>query len=780
MTENPSSFDSSFFSTQAINESPAANTQPLVYRDGVVRLFLVATIFWGLLSSLVWFVSGLLLSRPALFANVNDAFQPLLTFARFDAVRANLAIFAIGGNAVFAGVYYSVQRLCKASLWSTSLAILHFVSWQAVMFGLVASQWLGLVQGRSLSGGPWPIDVAIAILWIGFFGINFAMTVAKRQERHLYVSLWFYLSSIVAVGFLQIANCLVMPTGWLQSLPLLAGVEDAWLANWTKHGLVAFLLTMPFVGMSYYYLPKAIERPLYSYKWSIVHFWSMLILLLCASSKELHLTTIPEWASTLGMLCGAMLWLPSWAGLVNVLAVFAMAKGAWGKLRQDASSKFLIAGLLVFGFTSLESSILSIKSVHAMVHYTDWEVAHWDAFMLGWIGFTVFGTIYWLMPRLVHCNLKRWSQLHFVLAVAGLLFTVLPEYASGFVQARKWSQLSDMGKLDYSFMESLQSVSWLWGMRLIGGVIYLAGLFGLALNMLLLLGAKAVQESPQLSAKQSLVEPSPESFATVSALAGKPVLEFATKLDRFAMLHWHRRLERQPIRFALLIALAVGSLSLLQIGAMLGSKKFVAPIPSVQPYTPLEWIGREIYVSHGCQNCHSQMVRPLVYESQRYGAISQAAESIFDRPSLWGERRIGPDLAREGGGRQSSFWHWRHFENPPAMTQGTVMPTFKHLLATKLPLAKIGEHIRDLSALGIPYDLTLEDDQTIDSKFEKLAIHQAETIAAEIIGQGGPVAYEGNFIKDTSAIALIAYIQRLGTDLSRPAPTTLTNDTQPK
>jgi cytochrome c oxidase cbb3-type subunit I/II len=748
--------------THAVN-----GMERLIYRDGSIHLFILASACWGVIATVVFLLSGLLLSMPSFYGNLSDELLSIFTFARLDAMRSNLAVFAFGGNAVFAGVYYSIQRLCKAPLWSNFLALLHFIVWQAILVALVASPMMGFLQGRSLSGGPWPIDVAIAATWVGCFGVNCGMTIANRRERYLYVSLWFYLASIVAVGILQIANCIVSPSSLLRSVPLLSGVQDAWMSNWYKHGMVSFLLTVPFVGLVYYFLPKAVDRPLYSYKLTIVHFWSLIALLICAGTSQMHFTTVPDWASTFGMLCGVMLWMPLWAGVVNGLCTLS---GAWGKVKQDPALRFLVVGLLLFGFTSLESSILSIKSVHARIHFSDWEVAHWDTVVFGWLGMTCFGVFYWMMPRLMKCNLHRFSHIHFYLAVVGTLLIAVPEYASGFIQARKWSQLSEMGKLEYSFIETLQSVVGLWWIRLIGGAVYLLGLAGLAGNILLHLGAKRIFSEANLPQVLPRGEKFEDSAVSVSVLAGKPVLEFASKLDQFSKLDWHRKLERQPARLVLSIALVVILLCFTQVILVLASGEYAAPIPSVQPYTPLELMGREIYIAQGCQQCHSQMVRPLVYESQRYGAISQAGEAIFDRPSLWGEHRIGPDLAREGGGRQSSYWHWRHFENAPAMTKESVMPIYKHLLAEKLPFAEIGKRIRDVAKLGTPYDLRVEEGETIESKFEAIAHKQAEMIAAEIISQGGPVAHQGNLIKDTSAVALIAYLQRLGTDLSRPTP----------
>ena len=748
------------------------------YNDGVVRLFLGATVVWGILASVLGTLAGLLLSMPTLFESLQESLQPLVTFARLNSLNVNLLFFAFAGNAIFAGIYYSTQRLCKSPLWSGALASIHFVAWQCILVGMMVALLLGYSQGRSISGTAWPIQIAIAISWVFCFGVNIVMTIVKRGERYMYVSLWFYLASVIVVGILEVTNCLVIPMGWWHSLPLFVGVQDALVQSWYSENLVAFFATMPLVGMMYYFLPKAIDRPLYSYKLSIVHFWSLILLFVCAGTKQLHFTPVPEWASTLGMLCGILLWMPSWAGLVNGLCTVS---GSWQKVKQDPALRFMVVGLIVYGFTSFESSMLSFKSIHAMVHYTDWEVAHANAVAMGWNGFMVFGVIYWLLPRLYETRrgILVLGNLHFWLAAIGLTLTVVPEYCAGVVQSRKWSELSELGRLQYSFMETLQSVTNLWWLRFGGNCIYLAGMLSLGLNLLQALRDKSIRSEARVQPSLGVFGEELDGQAAPSALTGMPVLDVAAKIDQFAMLDWHRKLERMPLRLALLVGLLFCLLSMISLLPNLAFRNATPPIASVQPYTPLELVGREIYISQGCQNCHSQTIRPLVHEAQRYGAISQPGEFAYDRPVQWGNRRIGPDLAREGGGKQSSFWHWRHFEDASVMTPGTVMPVYKHLHSNKIPFSGVGKQIQWLSEVGTSYDMNLDEGARIDSKFEGLAQKQAEAIAAEIIGQGGPVAYRGNLIKDTSAVALIAYIQRLGTDLSRPATVVPSNEIKP-
>ena len=750
---------------QAVKDSLSANR--FTYQDSVVRLFIMATVVWAIVSIVLGLVANLLLSIPSLFENLRTDLQPYVTFAKFNALQLNLTVFAFAANAVFVGVYYSIQRLCKVPLWSSALAFVHFMVWQALVVALAIGLTRGDTQGRAILGVAWPIEIGFAIAWFLFFGLNVFMTILNRRERYLYVSIWFYLASIVTVGMLLVSNCVEVPLGDWKRVSLFAGVQDAIRQSWFTSGIESFLVTIPFLGFVYYFVPKSVDRPLFSYKLSILHFWSIVLLTICCGSRQLHYTPIPEWVSTLGMLCGIILWMPCWAGVVNGLFTVT---GSWQKVKELYALRFMIVGLVIYGWTSLESSVLSVKGLEAIVHYTDWDVAHSQAVQLGWIGFMTLGMIYWLLPRLYSMRgaNSRLSQLHFWFASVGLLLIVVPGYLAGAVQAQKWSQLSELGRLQYSFIESLEAVLPFWWVRVFGFVVYLLGLFTLGINVLSALSSGPSRNETNLLPALSGFSADTESLAISSTLVGKPVLEMALKIDLWSKLEWHRKLERQPVRFLLLIGLFVCFLSFVQLFPVLALKSPVPAIASVQPYTPLELIGREIYVSQGCQNCHSQTVRPLVHEWQMYGAVSEGGEFAYDRPIQWGNRRIGPDLARKGGGVQSSFWHWRHLENPPVMTPKTVMPAYRFLHESKLTFGDLGKKIAVLAELGTPYDMSFEEGQSLDSKFEDQAKKQAEVIAAEIIGQGGPVAYKGTLIKETAAIALIAYIQRLGTDISRP------------
>jgi cytochrome c oxidase cbb3-type subunit I/II len=749
---------------QTVKDSIAGR---VTYHDTVVRLFLIATVGWGIVSISLSLIANLLLSRPSLFENLRADLHPYVTFAKFNALQLNLTLFAFGANSVFAGIYYSLQRLSKVPLWSGAMSWMHFIAWQSLLVFFAIALIQGDTQGRTILGISWPIDIGFAIVWNLLFGPNLVMTILNRRERYLYVSVWFYLASFITVGLLLICNCVDVPIGEWKRVSLFAGVQDAIRQSWFTNGLVSFLVTIPFLGFVYYFVPKSVDRPLFSYKLSIVHFWSIVLLTICCGSRQLHYTPIPEWASTLGMICGIILWMPCWAGLVNGLFTVA---GSWQKVKELNALRFMIVGLVIYGWTSMESSLLSFKGLEAIVHYTDWEIAHAQAEQLGWIGFMTFGMIYWLLPRLYSMRVANSgsSGLHFWLASVGLVLIVVPGYLAGAIQSQKWSQMSELGRLQYSFIESLEAVLPFWWMRVFGFVVYLMGLGTLCACVFSALTNGASRNEINLLPALSKGNDDLETPVKSSNLVGKPVLEMALKIDQWSTLEWHRKLERQPVRFLALIGTSICGLSCMQLLPILALESSVPRIESVQPYTPLELIGREIYVSQGCHNCHSQTVRPLVHESQMYGAISEGGEFAYDRPVQWGNRRIGPDLARKGGGVQSSLWHWRHLENPPVMTPKTVMPAFQFLHESKLSFDDLGKKIAVLSKLGTPYDMSSEDGQSLESKFADQAKKQAEVIAAEIIGQGGPVAYKGTLIKDTSVIALIAYIQRLGTDISRP------------
>ncbi|GIW99146.1 MAG: bifunctional cbb3-type cytochrome C oxidase subunit I/II [Pirellulaceae bacterium] len=724
------------------------------YDDQIVRWFVAATIFWGLVATLAGVVVAVLLILPGL----TDGW-PWLSFARLRPVHTNAAIFAFAGNAIFAAVYYSTQRLCKARMWSDLLSRLHFWGWQAIIVAAAVTLPLGITQSKEYAELEWPIDVAIAVVWLLIFGTNFMMTLIRRRERHMYVALWFYIATIVTVAVLHVLNNLVLPSGLFHSYPIYAGVQDAFMQWWYGHNAVAFFLTTPFLGLMYYFLPKAAERPVFSYRLSIIHFWSLVFIYIWAGPHHLHYTSLPEWASTLGMLFSVMLWMPSWGGMINGLLTL---RGAWHKVAADPILKFFVVGVTFYGMATFEGPLLSVKSVNALSHYTDWTIAHVHSGALGWNGFMTFGMLYWLLPRLFQAPLwsKRLMGMHFWTGTIGILLYIIPIYAAGLMQGLMWRAIdADTGALMYpDFVETTQSIIPLWAIRVVAGVLYVSGVIMLLINAVMTwLHRPATYEVPVYRAPRLAATYVQSPERPRSKLEGAPVLELAKKLDIWARMGWHRRWERLPVRFTVLVTIAVVVASLFEIIPTFVIRSNVPMIASVQPYTPLELAGRQIYVQEGCYNCHSQQIRPMVAETKRYGEYSKPGEFIYDRPFQWGSRRIGPDLAREGG-RQSSLWHWQHLEDPELISEGSVMPSYKHLIEQDLNFKAIGPLVETAAKLGAPYDREL-------SEWESMARRQAEEITADIVRQGGPAN-----VYEKQAIALIAYLQRLGTDYFKPAP----------
>lgn len=432
--------------------------ESFVYDDAIVRKFMLATIVWGLVATLVGLVLAIQLALPALNLGL-----PWLTFGRLRPLHTNAAIFAFAGNAIFAAVYYSTQRLCKARMFSDLLSTLHFWGWQLIIVAAALTLPLGITQSKEYAELEWPIDLAIAVVWVGFFGVNFFGTLARRRERHMYVALWFYIATIVTVALLHVFNNLWVPVGlmhWirsgempsaellLKSYPVYAGVQDAFMQWWYGHNAVAFFLTTPFLGLMYYFMPKAANRPVFSYRLSIVHFWSLVFIYIWAGPHHLHYTALPAWASSLGMLFSLMLWMPSWGGGINGLLTL---RGAWNKVTTDPVLKFFVVGITFYMMATFEGPVLSIKSVNALSHYTDWTIAHVHSGALGWNGFMTFGMIYWLAPRLFRAELwsKRLATTHFWTGTVGILLYVISMYTAGITQGLMWRAFDETGRLAY-------------------------------------------------------------------------------------------------------------------------------------------------------------------------------------------------------------------------------------------------------------------------------------------------------------------------------------------
>jgi len=705
----------------------------LRYDDAITRKFVTATIVWGAVGMLVGLWIALQLALPAL--NIG----PYFTFGRLRPLHTNAVIFAFAGNAIFAAVYYSSQRLLKARPidW---LSKFHFWGWQLIIVAAAITLPLGYTQGKEYAELEWPIDIAIAVVWVGF-AVNFFAMVRKRREKHLYVALWFYIATIVTVAILHIFNNLVIPAGAFKSYSIYAGVQDAFMQWWYGHNAVAFFLTTPFLGMMYYFLPKAAERPVFSYRLSILHFWSLVFIYIWAGPHHLHYTALPQWASTLGMIFSVMLWMPSWGGMINGLLTL---RGAWSKVAEEPMLKFFVVALTFYGMSTFEGPMLSIKSVNALSHYTDWNIAHVHGGALGWVGFMTFGMIYWLVPRLFQTKLysKKLATAHFWTATIGIVLYVISMWAAGITQGLMWRAFDSTGRLQYpDFLETVTRLVPMYWVRALGGALYIAGMLMFAYNVY------RTWKSRPATYEEIEVElpPKPEP----------------AKLERHAQApHWHRKWEGLPAVFTTLVILAVVVASAFEIIPAFAIGDDIPKIKTVKPYTPLELYGRDIYLSEGCYNCHSQMVRPFIDETVRYGQggkpaeYSKPGEFIYDHPHQWGSKRTGPDLAREGG-RRDELWHLRHFENPRTTSPGSVMPEYDHLLEDTIDWSVIQQRVDAMSMIGVPYDATAL------ANAASLAHGQADALATKLVAQGGPKG-----MQDKDVIALIAYLQRLGADIA--------------
>jgi cytochrome c oxidase cbb3-type subunit I/II len=725
--------------------SPAKdNLEKVTYDDRITRMFVYATMIWGLVGMLVGALIALQLAwHPA---NVGEYF----TFGRLRPLHTNAVIFAFAGNAIFAAVYYSTQRLLKARMFSDFMSNFHFWGWQLIIVAAAISLPLGFTQTHEYAELEWPIDIAITLVWV-VFAANFFLTIKERREKHLYVAIWFYIASIVTIAVLHIFNNLVIPAGIMKSYPIFSGVQDALIQWWYGHNAVAFFLTTPFLGLMYYFLPKAAERPVFSYKLSIVHFWSLIFIYIWAGPHHLHYTALPEWAATLGMVFSVMLWMPSWGGMINGLFTL---RGAWHKLRDDPVLKFFVVGITFYGMSTFEGPMLSVKSVNALSHYTDWTIGHVHSGALGWNGFMTFGMIYWLIPRLWKTDLwsKKAANFHFWIGTVGILLYVIAMYSSGVTQGLMWRAFDDTGRLMYpDFVETVTKIIPMYWVRLVGGSLYIIGVVVMGFNMIMSIrNGKEELEDPSYMVPR----PSWKGIKEKTQVAAETYDEALFNLQAKLKHGWHRILEGWPLVFTVLTTIAILIGGIVEIVPTLLIESNVPRIASVKPYTPLELEGRDIYIEEGCVSCHSQMIRPLRHEVERYGEYSKPGEFVYDHPFLWGSKRTGPDLAREGVIRPQALWHVQHMKNPRLTSPDSIMPPYPHLLETDLDLSNTQDKIEVQIMLGVPYKPAEATSAVEDARA------QAQKIGADIQEQGGPAGLE-----DKEIVALIAYLQRLGTDI---------------
>lgn len=775
-----------------MSDSPsAAAVGPLeefVYDDAIVRKFMLATMIWGFVGMLVGLIIAVQLAWPA--ANMGISF---LSFGRLRPLHTNAVVFAFAGNAIFTAVYYSTQRLCKTRMWSDKLSLAHFWGWQLIIVSAALTLPLGVTQGKEYAELEWPIDLAIAVVWLGFFGTNFLMTLIKRRERHMYVALWFYIASIVTVTILHVFNNLWIPAGVvylfktgnipspelaLKSYPIYAGVQDAFMQWWYGHNAVAFFLTTPFLGLMYYFLPKAADRPVYSYRLSIIHFWSLVFIYIWAGPHHLHYTALPVWASSIGMVFSVMLWMPSWGGMINGLLTL---RGAWHKVAADPVLKFYVIGVTFYGMSTFEGPLLSVKTVNSLSHYTDWTIAHVHAGALGWNGFMTFGMIYWLAPRLFQTKLasQKLVAAHFWVGTIGMLLYIIPIYVAGITQGLMWRAFDQNGNLAFpDFVETVSKLMPFYWARVIGGGLYLAGVVIGLFNIYLTWKDRPATYDLPVQKAPALVKnfvPGPDEI-TEDRLTG--VVGAGRTLDKFFQGKWHRRWERLPIRFTVWVVIAVVVATLFEAVPMFVIKSNVPTIASVKPYTPLELAGRDMYVSEGCYNCHSQMIRPIFSETKRYGEYSKAGEFVYDHPFQWGSRRIGPDLAREGG-KQASMWHLLHFNDARSLNEQSIMPNYPWFLTTDMNYDEILGRVQSMAMLGVPYGEAV-------TNASEMAREQSRQVAEEILNEangysnlgpdiwnklngGMPTSHEEavEALSKRKVVAMIAYLQRMGVDITK-------------
>ena len=705
--------------------------QKFTYDNKLPKLFAIATITWGAVGMLLGVIAAFQLAFPVL--NFSE-YLPNLAFGRLRPVHTNAVIFAFVGNGIFTGVYYSLPRLLKTSMWSKKLGAIHFWGWQTIIVLAAVTLLMGMTTGKEYAELEWPIDILITLIWV-VFGINMFGTILTRRERHMYVAIWFFIASWVTVAMLHIVNSMEFPITLFKSYSWYAGVQDALVQWWYGHNAVAFFLTTPYLGLMYYFLPKAAERPVYSYRLSIVHFWSLIFLYIWAGPHHLLYTALPEWAQSLGTAFSIMLILPSWGGMLNGLFTL---RGAWDKVREDPVLKFFVVAVTCYGMSTFEGPMLSLKNVNAISHYSDWTVAHVHIGALGWNGFLTFGMLYWLIPKLFNTQLhsKKMAGTHFWIGTLGILLYAIPMYWSAFRTYFMMKAFTPEGQLQYQFIDVVQTIIPFYVLRALGGTIFLIGVILMIIN--LWKTAKA----------GSFVA---EEYGEAPALEKR----YVSPKGSF----WHSVVERKPLMMLVLSLVVVALGGLFELIPTFLVKSNIPTIASVKPYTPLELQGRDIYIREGCYNCHSQMIRPFRYEVARYGEYSKAGEFVYDHPFQWGSKRTGPDLARVGG-KYPDSWHFNHMYDPTSMVPGSIMPSYPSLFDRELDTGTTNSKIHAMRKMGVPYPNGYEATANDDLK------KQAEDITANLKNDKIDIP------ATREVIALIAYLQRLGTDIKVKAAAT--------
>ncbi len=770
-----------------MHTATVTETRHVVYDDKVVRGFVWASVGWGLIGMLVGLLIALQLSFPVLNFDL-----PFLTFSRLRPLHTNAVIFALVGNMMFAGIYYSSQRLLRTRMASDLLSSVHLWGWQLIILGAVLTLPFGITQSKEYAELECPLDILVVVVWVAF-AVNFFWTLAIRNEKSLYVSIWFYISTILTIAVLYIVNNLSLPVTMTKSYGVFAGAQDALTQWWYGHNAVAFFLTTPILGIMYYFLPKAANRPVFSYRLSIVHFWALVFLYIWAGPHHLLNTALPDWAQSLGMLFSLMLWAPSWGGMLNGLLTL---RGAFDKVRTDPVLKFFVAGVTFYGMATFEGPLLSIKSVSALGHYTDWIIGHVHGGALGWNGFMAAGMFYWLVPKLYGTKLHstKLADYHFWLGMLGILLYVASMWVSGISQGLMWRAENADGTLQYNpdaWSEILSSQKYMYYARSIGGGVFVIGWMMMFYNLAVTaMSGRAVTVEADVTVTRMAPLPGDPTLAQIvfskpviisalgmlaATLFGMPsvglavlglILLFAILVFAAGMLFrsmhegkhtWHERIEAHPLAFSVLtlIAVLVGGVYELLPGLITDKQ---VPLTAggevcVQPYTALELTGRDLYVREGCYVCHSQMIRPFLSEFKRYGAPSRLEESMYDYPFQWGSKRTGPDLARIGAKRDEA-WHWLHMQRPTSTSPESIMPGYPWLYSATTEPEIAADKMRVMKKLGVPYT----DEQIAHgvADYKKQADEVVATLQSKFITDA---------VADREIVALIAYLRRLGNNL---------------
>lgn len=703
----------------------SATSLSQTYEDRSVRWFLFAAGFWAVIAAAGAVVLSLLLVMPKLFYELGDTAQHF-SFGRLFPTQMQVLVYGLLGNGFFAFTYFAAQRFCRTRLAFAPLSGLHFLSWQGLIIAAVVAGAQLQTQGRWLGWMPWPLDIALVATWLLFFLPSLFFTISRREPAtRLAPPIWFVLAIAIAVPLLHVVNNLASSEG-----SIYFGVQDAMIQWWSGRGLASYWMTVPAVAMLYFLVPMVGSGIIHSHRMTVIHFWSIALLGCWGGNFQWHLTAVPEWADSLAMFAGLLLWLGCLGGAYNL---WRSLPRNGNRAERSVTQRLVTAAVVCYLIYCIDSGFMSLKQATSSTQFTDWATANQMLAILGVSGLTLIAFSLLVMPAVSAAvtNPRRGNWLRW-LAVEGAAFQVIALYVAGRTQAFSWNRLNDLGRLEYpEFVNAITWVEPMWIVVAFGAIAWLLAMLGwLTLLLKMVLATNGLAAAiPNVASSEST-----DPVTVPSRLVDAPVLCIAIGLEQWTQLTWHTAIERSTGKLATRIGagLVIGTL-LLWLPSFLvrGSIADAASITQA-PYTELELLGREIYLREGCVSCHTQATRPLVPEVLRYGSFSQASDYAFDRPTQIGFRRVGPDLAREGG-RQTSLWHWQHLENPQAMTPESVMPAFDHLLSKPL-----------------------------ESGESDVIIKQAERVAADIVSQGGPVIYDDNLLMNSSGIALIAYLQRLG------------------